>query len=128
MEMWKQTMHLESGIQIAPIWPWRHNLLTWNFFDVAVFLFSILITGPSCISIALLVPELQQFLFIRDWPEILRSEIPLSEFCPVSGDWGELGVPNLAEMFLIKSYLRAKTIFKVWNFYFVHILTEIVEK
>ena len=26
-----------------------------------------------------------------------------SEFCPISGDWGELGMPNLARMSLIKS-------------------------
>ena len=34
------------------------------------------------------------------WPEIRKSEIPLSKFCPISGEQGELGIPNL---FLIKS-------------------------
>ena len=33
-----------------------------------------------------------------------ESEIPSSEFCPISGDWGELGIPNLARMSLIKCY------------------------
>ena len=28
--------------------------------------------------------------FIRDWAEIWKSEIPPSEFCTISGDWGEL--------------------------------------
>ena len=33
------------------------------------------------------------------------SEIPRSEFSPISGDWGELWILNLAKMSLIKSYL-----------------------
>ena len=28
----------------------------------------------------------------------------LSEFCPISGDWGELGIPNLARMSQMKCY------------------------
>ena len=28
----------------------------------------------------------------------------LFEFCPKSGDWGKLGIPNLARMCLIKCY------------------------
>ena len=27
-----------------------------------------------------------------------------SAFCPISGDWGELGISSLAQMFLKKSY------------------------
>ena len=46
------------------------------------------------------VLELWQFLFIRDRPEIWKLEIPPSEFCPISEDWSELGIPNLARMFL----------------------------
>ena len=42
--------------------------------------------------------------FIRDWPEIRKSEIPPSEFCPISGDWGKLWIPNLARMSPIKYY------------------------
>ena len=74
------------------------------FFEVALFLLSILVTGPSFMSISSLVLELWQFLFIRDWPEIRKSEIPPSEFSPKSGSWSELGIPNLARMFLIKCY------------------------
>ena len=48
--------------------------------------------------------ELWQFAFIRDWPEIRKSEIPSSEFCPISKDWGELEITNLARMSLLKCY------------------------
>ena len=66
-----------------------------NFFDVFLVKFSYW----SKFQIkSLLVLELYQFLFIRDWPEILKSEIPSSEFSPISGDWGKLGIPNLAQM------------------------------
>ena len=75
-----------------------------KYLDVILFLLSSLVTGPSFMSISLLVLELWQFSFIRDWPEIRKSEIPPSEFCPASGDWGELCVPSLARIFLIKSY------------------------
>ena len=57
---------------------------------VVVFLLSGLINGPSFIMISFLVLELWQFLFIRDWPEIRKSEIPLSEFCPIPGEWCKL--------------------------------------
>ena len=30
-------------------------------------------------------------LFIRDWSKIRESEIPLSEFCPISGYYGKSG-------------------------------------
>ena len=75
-----------------------------NIFDVVLFLLSGLVTGPSFMSISSLVLELWQFSFIRDWPEIRKSEIPPSEFCPISGDWGELWIPNLARMSLIECY------------------------
>ena len=68
------------------------------FFDVVLFLLSSLVTDPSFMLISSLVLELWQFSFIRDWPEIRKSEIPPSEFCPISGDWGELWIPNLARM------------------------------
>ena len=42
-----------------------------------------------------------------------KSEIPLSEICPISGDWGELGMPNLAGISLMS--LTAKC--QVYNFY-----------
>ena len=42
------------------------------------------------------------------WPEIRKSEIPLSEICTISGDWDKLGIPNLAQMFLIKRLLNVQ--------------------
>ena len=69
-----------------------------NFSDVAVFLLSSLVTGPSFMSILLLVLELWQCLFISDWPEIQESEI--------SRDWGELLMPSLEKMSLILQSVR----------------------
>ena len=77
---------------------------TSNFLTLYLFLLSSLVAGPSLMSISPLVLELWQFYFIRDWPEILKSEIPPSEFCPTSGDWCELWIPILARMFLIERY------------------------
>ena len=74
------------------------------FFDVVLFFLSSLVTGPSFMSISSLVLELWQFSFIRDWAEIRKSDITPSEFCPISGDRGELGIPNLARMSLMKCY------------------------
>ena len=74
-----------------------HDII-FNFFDVALFLLLTLVTGPSFMSISSLVLELWQFSFIRDWREIWKLKIPSSEFCPISGDWGKLQIPNLAQM------------------------------
>ena len=108
-------MHSESGsglLQIGrklKIWQWRHNFSTICHRQIflmlfVLFLLSSLVIGPSLMSISSLVLELWQFPFIRDWPEIQKSEIPPSEFCPISEDWGEFWIPNLAPTFLIKCY------------------------
>ena len=75
-----------------------------NFFDVVLFLLSSLVTGPSFILISSLVLELWQLSFIRDWPKIRKSEKPPSEFCPISEDWGNLWIPNLARLSLTEYY------------------------
>ena len=75
--------------------------------DVAVFLLSALFTGPSFMLISWLALDLWQFLFIKDWPEIPKSQIPPSEFCPISGDWDKLGERNMLRMSLIKKLLNA---------------------
>ena len=75
-----------------------------NIFDAVLFLLSSLVTGPSLISISSLVQELWQFSFIRDCSEIRKSEIHPSDFSPISRDWNELWIPNLARMFLIECY------------------------
>ena len=40
----------------------------------------------------------KQFTLVNDWPEIRKSEIPPSEFCPISGDWVELWIPNVSDV------------------------------
>ena len=75
-----------------------------KFFDVILFLLSSLVTGPNFMSISSLVLELWQFSFIRDWPEIRKSEIPKSEFCAISGDWDKLWITNMMLMSLIECY------------------------
>ena len=90
-----------------------------NFFDVVFFLLSSLVTGSSFISISSLVLELWQFPFIRDWPEIWKSEITTSEFCPISGGWGKIGMPNLTGTFQIKCYWmlqNAKVVYSIISF------------
>ena len=73
---------------------YQHGV-TVKFFDVAMFLLSYLVTDPSFMSISLVVLEFWQLSFVRDWPEIPKLEIPSSEFFSTSGDWGELGIPNV---------------------------------
>ena len=101
-------------------WEWRHSFLTWRhrqFFHVILFLLLSLVTGPSFLSISSLVLELWQFSFIRDWPEMRKSEIPPSEFCPISGDWSELQISNLVRMSLIKFYWMLQNAkVRVWVF------------
>ena len=58
-----------------------------------------LVTGLSFMSVSWLVLESWQFLFIKDWPQIWKSDIPQSQFCPISGDWGKLEIQNLAQLF-----------------------------
>ena len=72
----------------------------WRYF-VSLVNFS---SGTNFMSILSLVLELWQFTVIRDWPEIQQSEIPPSEFCQISGDWGELWITNLALMSVIECY------------------------
>ena len=63
-------------------------------FYVVLFLLSSLVTGHSLIS----------SLVLRYWTEIREVDIPPPEFCLISGDWGELGIRNLARLSLIKCY------------------------
>ena len=73
-----------------------------NLFDVAVFLLSILVTGPSSMSVSLLVLELGHFLYkgLTRTREIRNTP----HFCPLTEDWEKLGILNLAQMFVIKCY------------------------
>ena len=107
-------MYPESGLRDAPNWPkiWKMTMTSQfpdrtsssKFLDVVLFLFSSLVTGPSFMSIWSLVLEKWQFTFKRDLSDIRKSEIPPSEFCPISGDWDELWIPNFARLSLIEFY------------------------
>ena len=111
-----QSLCPESGLRTAPNWQKIQKVAmtsqfsdmtsTSDFFDVVLFLLSSLVTGPSFMSISLLVLKPWQFSFIRDWPEIWKSEILPSELCQISGDWGELWIPNLAGMSLTEYYSK----------------------
>ena len=80
------------------------------FFDVVLFPLSSLVTRPSFMSVSSLVLELWLYSFIKDWPEIRKSEIPPFVFCPISRDWyksgirEKSGIRNLARISLIKCY------------------------
>ena len=107
-------MRLEYGYQIAPNWSKIQKMTitsqninmtsSSNLFDVSVFLLLRLLVSSSFMSISFLVLELWQFSFTRDWPEIWKSEIVQPEFCPKSGEWSKLEIPNLAWMSLMKRY------------------------
>ena len=110
-----QTLCPDSGLRTAPNWPKIKKMTMTsqfsdmtsksNFFDDVLFLLSSLVSDPSFMSISSLILELWQLSFIRDWPEIRKSEIPPSEFCAISGYWGVLWIPNLARMSLIECLL-----------------------
>ena len=63
-------------------------------------------------------------------------ELPPSEFCPISADWGELGIPNLGRMSLIKccwmlqnSRVTAFTVSELLRSFFIeHLRTRASEK
>ena len=107
-------MRPESGFWIALNWPYIGKMTMTSqisdmtssskCFDVGLFLLWSLVIRTGFMSISLLVLELWQFFFIRDWPEIRKSQIPPSEFCTMFRDWGKLKIPNLARMSLTKCY------------------------
>ena len=62
----------------------------WHDISVCVFFvcfLSNLVTGPSFIC------RVMKFPFIRDWPEIQKLKIPLSEFYLIRGNWTKSGIP-----------------------------------
>ena len=77
--------------------------LSSNFFDEVLFLCPSLVTNPIFMSISSLVLKLWQFSFVKDWTEIQKWKITSSGFFPISRDWGEVGIPNLVRIYLIKS-------------------------
>ena len=128
-----QTLCLESGIWTALNWPKiRKMTMTSKFPDMALslksfyavlFPLSSLVTAPGFMSVSSLVLDLWQFSFIRDWPEIRKSEILPSEFCLISRDWDKLWIPNLVRKFLIECYWMLQN-FKVTTFIVFELLRE----
>ena len=55
-----------------------------------------------------------EHFFIRDWLEIRKSKIPTSDFCPISGDWDKLEIPNFARMSLINFYCQCCSFYRFW--------------
>ena len=74
------------------------------FFELVLFFLWSLVTGLSFMSISLLVQELWQFSFIREWSDIGKSKILAPLICQISGDWDKIGIINLARMYLMKIY------------------------
>ena len=105
-------MRPESGSELLKLARNRKNIndvtiyqqdVIVKIFNVTVFSLSILVIAPIFMSISLLVLELWQFSFIRTWRKIRKSEIPSSEFWPISEDRNQLEIPNFVRMSLLKS-------------------------
>ena len=96
------------------------NLLIYLFF--ILLLLSSLVTCPSFMSISTQALELWQFSFTRDWLDIQKLETHPSEFCPISGSWGKLEIPNLAWMSLTKMLLNAAKC-QGYSFYHFWVIT-----
>ena len=82
-------------------WQWHHNLPTWNHCQIFLTFFCLSCQVKLLVQVECLYHR-WMFFFIRDWPEIRKSEIPPSEFYPISGDWSKLGIPSLAQTSLMK--------------------------
>ena len=81
------------------------DMMSWsNFYKVVLFPLSSLVTGLSFMSMSSLVLQLWQLTFIKDWSEIWNSQVHPLEFCPIFGDWGKFGIPNLTRVSLMKYY------------------------
>ena len=88
-----QTTRPEFDFWTAQKWPLIREMIMTSqfvdmkqssiFFDVVVFPLPSLIAGSSFISTSLLVLDLWQFSFVRDWPEIRKSKILPSKFCSI---------------------------------------------
>ena len=100
-------MHPECGLWMAANWK---KTMTSQFADMAsspIFFWHCLVSlvmfsyWSKFHSISWLVLELWQFSFIKHWPKLWKLETPLSKFFPISGDWGELEIPNLAQLSLM---------------------------
>ena len=101
-------MRQESGFRMAANWPYIGkktmtsqfaNMTSWSFFfDVTVFLLSILVTGPSFMSISMTGSGVMTiFIYKGSIRNLEIGKKKPSEFCPIFGDWDKLGIPNWHE-------------------------------
>ena len=107
-------------------WEWHHQLLIWHyrqlFWRCHVSLskfsnwskFNVNIISGSRVMTIVVYKWLTRNLKFRNTP---------SDFCPTSGDWSNLGIPNLACMSQMKRYWMLKNA-KVTAFTFFELLRE----
>ena len=86
-------------------WQWRQNSLTrrQHQFFLCCFVSLVKFSYWCKFHVSIVTGfEIMTISFIREWPEIWKSEIPWSEFFPISGDWAKSWIPNLVQMFVIE--------------------------
>ena len=99
-----QTLCPESNFRNAPNWPKLGKMtVTSQFADMTSSSILLMLFCFSC-QVQLLVQISCQYHHCFFYTGLLgsKSEIPSSEFWPISGDWDELGIPNLARISLIR--------------------------
>ena len=97
----KLAINWKNDIEVTIFW---HGVIMKQFWlcFVSLVTFSYWFTFHVFMSISSLALGLWEFPFISDWPEIRKQELPPPDFCPMSGDCGELEMPNSARLSLIK--------------------------
>ena len=88
-------------------WPWRHNFPTWHQHQIfgRCFVSLVKFSNWSKFHVNIITGSgITTIFFYKGLTKIRKSEIPSSEFCPISGDWDELWVPNLARMSVTECY------------------------
>ena len=82
---------MTMALQFADMRSWS------SFFDVVLFFFFFVnfIYWSKC-HVNIITDSWVMKIFLRNWPEIRKSEIPQSEFCPINWDWDKLGMLKLA--------------------------------
>ena len=97
-------MRPESGFWTAPNWP-KIGKITFcmtsssNFLDVLSLLLTILVNGPSFMSICFMLCH-----WFWSYDNVLLQGIDHEYWPRISRNWGELGIPNFARMSLMKCY------------------------
>ena len=89
---------IDNGVTVC-----RHDIII-NFFNVAVcFSFQVSLHVNNSCNIITGFRVVRIFVFKRLTRNLDIGKTPVWIY-PVSGDWGKLGIPNIARLFLINSY------------------------